>query len=231
VNNEIIEVEDQLVFEGKPWERQPGESTKHFDRFVIFLRLGTSRTMSACYRQWRRATGDASQWKTGYKPSRPPETWMEVCREWNWYARAAEWDMHLFDEETDIWMMRRESLREEEFSLSEELIQRAKELLDWPIAHETHPALNKLGNPILDDDGRPIYQKIEPSKWTLSDAVRMITAGDELRRRATGGAASVSLVIDIPWDKLNRDQLKRIYDGEDYEQILLESQTADSGDS
>jgi len=177
--------------------------------------------MRAAYRQWRREQHQPEKWKTGIDPARAPESWMEKSRTWNWKERAAEWDLHLFDEEEDVWMQRREALREQEFTLSEELLSRAKTLLNWPLAEMSQPALDARGNPIHGPDGRVIFQEIKPSKWSLGDAIRMIIAGDELARRATGADLHIGVVVDIPWNDLTREQLRRIAAGENYEQVLL----------
>ena len=65
----------------KPYDQQPGEPDKWFDRFQRFCHLGPNRSLLAVYRQLIS------------NPARSvSKAWRQNADQYNWRARAAAWD-------------------------------------------------------------------------------------------------------------------------------------------
>jgi hypothetical protein len=71
--------------ESKPWDQQPGEKALWFERFVMYLQMGTKRTKMGVYNQVRASNG-----KTPARDLDP--TWFKAAKEWKWADRAAAYD-------------------------------------------------------------------------------------------------------------------------------------------
>src|SRR5258708_25603986 len=73
--------------EQDPWERQESEPTLWYDRFLVFLRMGPSRTKLGAVHLVEKAE------KSGEKrSSRTPGAWDDAIRDWDWVKRASSWD-------------------------------------------------------------------------------------------------------------------------------------------
>lgn len=75
----------------KPWERGINEPSKWYGRFVYYLELGPERTLELAHSMWWDSTNATINRKRG-KPRKPPITWYEQAKAWDWKARAAKWD-------------------------------------------------------------------------------------------------------------------------------------------
>lgn len=95
------------------WERQPGESAKHFGWFEAFRLAGPARTVLGVYRQQDPA-------RLG-KAQSPSGTWSRAAREWCWHERAKAYDDFVLEQTKDE---REQKYREE----LEEHRERAKNL-------------------------------------------------------------------------------------------------------
>ncbi len=67
------------------WEQMEGEPLSHYNRFLVYRDLGSTRTVRKAYalvkgRNWK-AVGSVD---CGY--------WRELCARWHWVRRAQEWD-------------------------------------------------------------------------------------------------------------------------------------------
>lgn len=72
-----------------PWERQEGEDTMWYDRFLVFLRMGPARTMLGAVHLIEEAQ------KSPVKPSvSTPGAWKDAAERWRWRDRAELWDDH-----------------------------------------------------------------------------------------------------------------------------------------
>jgi hypothetical protein len=69
----------------EPWEQQPGEPEKAFGRFLVYLRLGPTRTLTEAARM---AGGRSSGGKYSFGGN-----WSRYCTEWHWRDRARAWDL------------------------------------------------------------------------------------------------------------------------------------------
>lgn len=69
------------------WERQEGEDTMWYDRFLVFLRMGPSRTMLGAVHLVEEAEKSREK-----QSSKTPGAWNDAAKEWNWQKRAEAWD-------------------------------------------------------------------------------------------------------------------------------------------
>ncbi|MDW8068581.1 MAG: hypothetical protein RML46_06690 [Anaerolineae bacterium] len=65
----------------RPWDRQVGERTEWYLRFLTFLKLGPSRSVERAYRVW-----------VGREDVPVDPAWEEMARIWRWEERARAWD-------------------------------------------------------------------------------------------------------------------------------------------
>lgn len=175
--------------ERHPWERQPGESSVLYDRFEVYLKLGSDRSINqACY-QYK--TGKDQEEGKPPRNHRPGKNWYEDASKWNWEARAIAWDDWQRQERKrkekeaearerkarieakEQRLKRAAEHLEVEWDLSNQLIRRAKDMLNHPLYTRT-----------ISDNGQTII--LTPAKWAMKDAVAMIKLASELGRSATG---------------------------------------------
>lgn len=133
-------------------DRIPGEPVKCYAALQRYLSLGPGRTFKALARELKIAPGTLRRWAAKY----------------DWHCRTDQHDLAVIKCEQDLqeaelqrravnWIERREELRMHEWAVSEETIQRAREILRNPRMH-----------------------------CELRDVVELLEIGSILGRRATG---------------------------------------------
>jgi hypothetical protein len=151
----------------RPWERQPDETAQAYAAFCVYRDLGQGRSNDKAYR--------AAKGEPTYK-GRARASWWGWSRSNRWVARAQAYDAQLQEVELKAredearrkgrdWARERRQQLEQVFSLSQRLVERAGQMLGFPLAE------------VKDDDGST---KIVPSGWRLRDAVALLEAGDRL---------------------------------------------------
>ena len=95
----ITPTEDQPT---RPYDQQPGEPDKWYDRFYRFRLLGPSRSLIQCYHQELMAGYSNASTGNGHHgnghhplPQQVPGAWKRKAREFDWHRRAAAWDADL----------------------------------------------------------------------------------------------------------------------------------------
>lgn len=174
----------------KPWERQPGETQRAYEWFRAWLETDPpkSRSFLATYR----ATTGRSEVKSlpGYF-----RDWITKNR---WAERARQYDQFLNRqrereanaqrlERAKLWEGRREQVADEGWELAQALIEKSKEILKTPTFQQ------KVTREIEAPDGRTIVQQItvEPGRFSIRDAGRMIQIADQLRRLSADMATEI----------------------------------------
>lgn len=146
--------------------RLENESAKAFAGFQAYCEMGGNRSLKAVGRALGKSEGLLERWSARFK----------------WVARAKAYDERLLSIQRDAekktieakansWASRQTALREDEWQTADQLISRARQMLDWPLEHT------------VTKDGKTT---ILPTKWTISDAVRMVEVAAKLRRMAVG---------------------------------------------
>lgn len=183
--------------ETKSFERRPDETEKAFAAFKVFLELGEARTVVAAYRQItgkkeaKQAAGYFNKWASRF----------------DWHARAADYDRHLFRAETKSvenvrakWAARRETLREDAYSDALALRARARLILALPLSETTE------STDTLDEDGKTVRRTVvvhKPVNARPSDASQMLNVADRLARLAADMETD-RVLIDTPEQKRAR---------------------------
>lgn len=156
--------------EETPWDRQPGENNLWFRRFQAFLRLGPRRSLLSAYIRELDQRGLSTNKKTS-----APGSWQDAYRKFTWPARAEAWDEDVARRETEEWEARRRQLREQEWESAQALIEKAKQMLVFPLA--------KTQRSEKDADGKIIAETIIiPARWSVRDAAAMVDTASKLMR-------------------------------------------------
>lgn len=155
------------------WERQADEPNKWFDRFQVYLLLGASRSVYAAYSTWRERSGASN----ARKRAGLPQSWRQAAAQWNWETRAEAFDENERAEQMVEWGNRRDALREQEWKFSQELLDKVRQMLVFPLAKTVRTA---------EADGKTTITEVHPTRWTVGDAARMLEAASKLGRLAVG---------------------------------------------
>lgn len=177
--------------QAQPWERQADESERAYAAFRTWLEISpsTDRAYLTAYRQFsgkpaaKQCSGIFNSWIARYR----------------WQARALAYDndalrrqreaeLRVQIAEREKWAKRRAAVAEEEWVLSESLRQKAREMLQFPLATQT------VSHETTSPDGQSIYQQvtIEPGPWRMRDAAAMLVVADRLARLATDQATEIT---------------------------------------
>lgn len=164
----------------KPWEQQPDETSKAYVAFCGYRNLGPERTLIKAYEIYR-------ELDTGSRGSREaPKYFKGWSVEYGWVERARFFDAHLEDLKTEameteaakvgkLWASRFENLREQEFAAAQTLIERAQEMLEYPITRTEEKD---------EEGGRTVI--IMPARWSPFDAANFLNQASKLGRLAIG---------------------------------------------
>jgi hypothetical protein len=165
-------------FNGKAWDRQPGETEKAYTAFMSYRDLGPERTLiDADYITRVNAnkplTHEGKSGNVGVWSSR-----------WRWLERCRHWDNHLQAErdkaaaaEARKWERRRQENREANFAIAQKLRDRVEELLK-------HTTVKRRLKP--QKDGDPVMI-IEPAAWTQRDLAILSKAAADLAAQSMPG--------------------------------------------
>lgn len=161
-----------------PWEQQPDESTLWYSRFELFLALPAhNRRILKAYRQWADADNKQRVLEGKSEILRKmrtfPSSWDRQSIYWRWRERA---DLKERSDRTERQARHRQrllELEEVEWKTGKALVDRAKEMVEYPLVTQT-----------TSDDGKIII--IKPASWTAADAARYLSVGSEITRKAIG---------------------------------------------
>src|SRR4051794_24723061 len=117
--------------ENAPWDRLPGEGPEAFAAASAYFELGPARSLDAVGRKLGKSGSLLSRWSSRF----------------GWVGRAAAYDDHLaairqaaheaaLAREAEKWERRRWAALEEVFQLGGRLRDKARAMLDQPVAEE-----------------------------------------------------------------------------------------------
>lgn len=166
---------DKFDPDNPQWLRQPKEPTMWFERFVRYRDMGADRTVLGCFNILKKEAGDYKGDKHGNAPCLPG-AWKKQTAKWDWKGRAEAWDDFQHHQKERKREKQREQIEDEEFLASLTAIQKARKMLDWPLAQRE----------VLDEDenGNPIKVQVKPAGWSQGTAANLLKAGSEVARRA-----------------------------------------------
>ncbi len=155
------------------WERRSSEPNKWYDRFQMYLLLGPSRSLYATYTAWRARSGaESAQKRAGL-----PQSWRQAAERWEWAKRAEKFDENERAQQFTEWQRRRDELREQEWKFSKELLDKAQQMLVFPLAKTTRTA---------ESDGQTVITEVYPARWSIGDVARYLETASKLARLALG---------------------------------------------
>jgi hypothetical protein len=197
----------------KDWERQKGESAKAYEAAKIYFEMGVNRSIEAVGKQLDKSWRFIGRWSARY----------------NWVIRADSYDREqdriqseertkAAAKEADKWAKRRSEQREREWAQAEMLIERAMQMLKYPLSRQEVKAKDK--------DGNPTITIVEPAKWTFKDAAVYLDSAAKLARLA---AQMETENVKVESDSLNKflASLEKVYesfpvsDQQDYERPVI----------
>lgn len=146
------------------WERQPGESLRAYEAARVYFELGPSRSLAAVAQKCKKSVSLVARWSS----------------RWSWRERAAGYDQHMamvemnarrqaLAQEAEEWARRQTELRDQEWEASRALLERAREMLAFPLTT------------VVENDGATIVQ---PARWSFKDVAAFLDLASKLGRRA-----------------------------------------------
>lgn len=183
-----------MIDSGDSWERQPGEPARWYERFTIYRRMGPRRSLLGAAKLYR---------------ARPlfklPGSWQQNAELWRWKQRAEEWDQAEAEREEQAWQDRRRRHREDEYQVGQELLARARAMMEWPLERrETRTS----------EDGATVVNVTEPARWTARDITVFAETWSKLVQEAVGADPAnppASTVVVGMLSNVSDDQLAAIY--------------------
>ncbi len=178
-----------------PWDQEPGEPTKHFDRFVRYKLIGPDRTLYSAYNQFKARGGSEG------RVFAVPGAWRKIAKQWRWQERAEAWDAEQRRVEEAKWQARRAELREQEWGTATLLLDKVARMLSFPVEQTTRS--------VTSADGQTINTTIiNPARWSFADAARLLDASSKVRRLAAEMETSHDVIEQTTsWE----DELLAIY--------------------
>ncbi|MGE0131924.1 MAG: hypothetical protein AB7U82_27890 [Blastocatellales bacterium] len=179
------------------WLRQPHESARAFKAFESYRDAGAERSLQSVAVQIGRTSRTVERYSAAH----------------NWVDRAKDFDLYqqnrqqeLFDNElradaraeAEKWRQRRIEYREAAFVRAEKLLQRADEMMKFPLQQ-----VERKG-----DNGETVI--IKPYRWNANSIVHLNRLANELIVMATGIAPGSHPLDEVEWDKMSLDDLNAI---------------------
>ena len=170
-----------------PWEQQPGENARWFSRFTCYRLSGSRRSVRSCFRK----TWEADRVAKGVErcqlspPDSVPHSWEVASRRFRWSERAAAWDMHFYQQQEQMLLLRWEEHRTILLDRCQRLIELADEMLKQPlltekIVRDTY---------IAQSSGEEIETQVtlvKPATWRFRDVPIFYEKATELLRIICG---------------------------------------------
>lgn len=150
------------------WLRGKDEPTLWYDRFTIYRRLGSRRSIVATVNVERASKGQD-------KTDEIAGAWRINSKKYKWEERATAWDDHRRAQEEFKWEKRQEKIKEQEWDMAQKLIEKATQMLTFPLATTTRETKSV--------DGKTTeVTTVKPTRWGMSDAARVLKTASELAR-------------------------------------------------
>jgi hypothetical protein len=187
-----------MADELREWDQQPGEPTLWYDRFWKWLH-DPRRSLLGVY--------NAEREKARKRPAQTsPGAWREAVVKWNWEARAHAWDDYEHERLEEEWETRRKQLREVEWVTAQALIEKAKQMLVFPLASTTREQVEEGGKMVT-------VTTVNPARWNLRDAATLAETASKLARLAASlptDKSEVNVIDKRSAEELTDDELAAI---------------------
>lgn len=158
------------------WEQKIGEKSEWYTRFTKFLLKGPSRSVLSVYNDEREALH--KDWHPYENKKSVPLAWHNQVKDFSWRQRASAFDSHMAAKEQADWIKRQDEIREKQYKLGMELMDRAQDLAELPIIQTVEEADAESGG------SKTIIMPVEGV--TPNTAVQFGSEGSKLARNAAG---------------------------------------------
>ena len=174
-----------------PWEQQKGESARHYAAFCAFRDMHPlDRGVVAAFRE-----------TNPDEPRSRASVWNNWSREHDWVHRAECYDKYNDKLVQRVWQERRRVEREKEWSAATQLLEKATQMLEFPLAavrHETSA------------DGMTQITIVEPAGWKMADAAKLVETASKLARLSAGMATEILELSEDEIDRRIEGELERL---------------------
>lgn len=162
------------------WEKWPDESNAAYVAFRTYLDMGDARTTTGAYRKGtgRKHAEVASshwrEWQVRFK-------WPERADAYDRMQRMSELKMRAeIQRDTTVqWAERRQSTREKAFQIGQSLMEKAEQMLRFPLA--TAETIKET----LPDGTVKTVTIVEPARWNFGTVARYVLVANQLMRLAS----------------------------------------------
>lgn len=158
-----------------PFARATWETQKANRALKDYVAMGPGRSLTKLHKTY-----------TEYAPERgdPPTQCLRTLKNWSsrydWQARLACWDELEREGEEEEWRSRRREIRQGEWKQAQTLLERAGQMLKFPLAEGTRVEEYY-------EDGKPkAITVVKPVRWAQRDITRFMQVSSELGRLAAG---------------------------------------------
>jgi hypothetical protein len=162
----------------QPWSRMPGEGYKAHELFMMYISMGSQRTLA----------------KVAEQSGRHPTLCSELSSKFKWVSRATAYDDWMVEvQQKSIentlqkdgikFAQRRSVYRELEYSLAHELIQQGLQMVRSPLYQEVVTKVENIPT-IEHPEGQEIAVAVTmvPTKWNKRDGVAYLKVASEIMR-------------------------------------------------
>lgn len=161
------------------WERQAWDTPMGFEFFRYYLNQEAPRSLLKAYNEFRRSKMGQNRAKDSryvpgtYRNIAQGKTGRGISKigAVDFKTRALAWEDHIASLEREKWKDRKLELQETEWKIANELLDKAKLMLAFPIVEQ------------LSADGMTL---IRPADWKLRDIMPVAQLGSQLARLAAG---------------------------------------------
>lgn len=154
--------------------RLPRESAQAWEAFEVYRDMGADRSLDHVSRKCNKSKSLLARWSVKYG-------WGKRVRAFDEAEAAAlsNRELEAAAAEGQMWADRRRAQREEEWALSRALVEKAREMLLYPLAaQETTETLDNEKGTVT------VTTVIRPARWGFRDAARMVDVASKLSRLA-----------------------------------------------
>ena len=127
--------------------------------------------------------------------------WAGWSKEHEWVHRAESYDKYNDRLTQRVWQERRRVEREKEWSAATQLLEKAGQMLEFPLAavrHETSA------------DGLTQITIVEPAGWKMADAAKMVETASKIARLSAGMATEILELSEDEIDRRIEGELERL---------------------
>lgn len=210
------------------WERQEWDTDLAYHVFQIWMKLPFPRSLDEAWRQYKkmeytesgarvRAPDYVKQMYAGAMDTQLSGQYPRV----SWEERVRSKDLDEKRRDLILWTERQRTVKVDEWEMSRLLLQKAREMLEWPIYDEEVKQ---------EEDGTYIIR--QPARWNMRDIQAIAKVASELSRLATDmnqGKFAIEFSLNLSSEALQAVDILKQHGVQysdvvqEFEQILIQA--------